>query len=77
MLDNIKQHPTWVQWKKDHPNGNALIILVGLVFIWRGIWSFLDAYLFPSYPLLSYLVSISVGAAILYLDDFNLSNLRR
>ena len=77
MLDSFKQHPTLVQWKKENPNANAVVILIGLVMIWRGIWSLLDMFLFPSMPLLSYLVSIALGAAVLYLDDFNVNNLRR
>ena len=77
MLESFKQHPTLVQWEKEHPNANAVVILIGLVMIWRGIWSLLDTYLFPSSPLLSYLVSIGLGAAVLYLDDFNVNSLRR
>lgn len=77
MLEKIKKNPKFLQWKSDYPNANAVIILVGIVMIWRGIWSLLDMYLFPGSPLVSYLVSIALGAVLLYLDGFSIDNLKR
>jgi hypothetical protein len=47
------------------------------VMLWRGVWGLLDTYLFPGSPTLSYLVCIGLGAAILYLDNFSIDNLKR
>lgn len=77
MLEKFKQNPKFAQWKTEHPNANALIILVGIVMIWRGIWNLLDRYLFPNAPFLSCALSIALGAVLLYLDDFSVKNLKR
>lgn len=44
-----------------------LSILEAVVFvtIWRGTWGLLDIYLFPNYPQISYLTSISIGVILL------------
>lgn len=77
MFDKLKQHPTIAQLKAQHPNANTLVVILAIIMLWRGVWGLLDTYLFPGSPVFSYLVSIALGALILYLDDFRVENLKR
>jgi hypothetical protein len=77
MLKQIKDSPKLEQLKARHPNANTIVIVFAIVMLWRGVWGLLDTYLFPGSPTLSYLVSIGLGAAILYLDNFRIDNLKR
>lgn len=52
-----------------------VITYTGLIMIWRGVWGISDVYLFPGDYLLSHLVSLLIGFAIIYLNDFSLSEL--
>lgn len=77
MFDKLKQHPAIAQFKAQHPNANTLVVILAIIMLWRGVWGLLDTYLFPGSPMFSYLVSIALGALILYLDDFRVENLKR
>jgi hypothetical protein len=77
MLKQIKDSPKLEHFKARHPNANAVVIIFAIVMLWRGVWGLLDTYLFPGSPTLSYLVCIGFGAAILYLDNFSIDNLKR
>ena len=44
----------------------ALILALGAVFFWRGVWGLLDVYLFPNNMVLSYSISIGIGIVVLY-----------
>lgn len=77
MLNKIKENPALTQFKENHPNANAAVILLAIIMVWRGVWGLLDLYLFPGTPFLSYIVSIGLGFVILYLDGFSLDNLKR
>jgi hypothetical protein len=46
-----------------------LIIVIGVVAVWRGFWDLLDMYFFPGNPLLSDILSICLGIFLLYLPD--------
>lgn len=46
-----------------------LIIVVGVVGVWRGMWDLIDAYFLPGNPLLSDILSIVIGLFLLYLPD--------
>ncbi len=46
-----------------------IVIVIGVVAVWRGIWDLLDMYLFPQNQLLSDGVSIILGIFLLYLPD--------
>lgn len=46
---------------------NVIAGLVGLVFIWRGVWGLLDLFLLPSHPVKSRIVSIIIGFLIVLL----------
>ena len=43
------------------------ILFLGGVFLWRGAWNLLDAYLLPSTPFLSSMISLAIGALIVSL----------
>lgn len=77
MLDKIKQNQTINKLKNDHPNANAVVIVLGIIMLWRGVWGLLDQYLFPGSPTLSYMASLGLGILVLYLDDFSLDDLKR
>ncbi len=77
MLNNIKNNPKLHELKQQHPNLNAIIIVLGIIMLWRGVWGLLDLYLFPGSPTLSYLITILLGVLLLYLDDFSMDNLKR
>jgi hypothetical protein len=77
MLRNIKQNLKINELKQQHPNANAIIIVLGIIMLWRGVWGLLDIYLFPGSPTLSHLVTIALGILLLYLDDFSMDNLKR
>jgi Fuseless len=77
MLNKIKQLPQFQQFKAQHPSCNAIIIVLAIIMFWRGVWGLLDTYLFPGYPTLSHLVSAVIGVVILYINEFNIDNLKR
>lgn len=77
MLKQIKDSPKLAQFKSLHPNANAAVIVFAIIMLWRGVWGLLDTYLFPGSPILSYFVCIGLGAVILYLDNFNIKDLKR
>lgn len=39
------------QWKRKKKELHTLLIVIAIIFIWRGIWGLLDVYLLPNYPL--------------------------
>jgi hypothetical protein len=77
MIDKLKTSPNVVEFKRRHPNANAVVIVLGIIMLWRGVWGLLDTYLLPGSPTLSYLLSIVLGVLILYLDGFSVENLKR
>jgi hypothetical protein len=52
-----------------------LIIVIGVVLVWRGLWQLADRFLFPDHSLLSDIVGIFIGLFLLYLPDKDLSHL--
>lgn len=52
-----------------------LIIVVGVILVWRGVWQLADRFLFPGQPILSETLSIIIGLFLLYLPDRDLSHL--
>ena len=67
MKSNLLQH-----LKKTHRNLYSLIIGLAILLYWRGLWGLMDVYLFPNNELISYIVSIVVGLALLFFNDFRL-----
>ena len=53
--------------EKHHQLLASMIVGVGIVSLWRGMWGLLDLYLIPENPLVSYLLSSLVGVTILYI----------
>jgi hypothetical protein len=55
--------------KKHHQALFSLIIVVGVVFVWRGVWNLVDRYWFPEsmHPTVSDISGILVGIIILLL----------
>ena len=56
-------------------NLQLIMLAVGVVAVWRGVWGFLDLYLFPNDQILSFSISIIVGLAILYFQDQKVNEL--
>lgn len=64
LLKNLKNFR-----KNRDSNLNILIECIAIVMIWRGVWDFLDIYLFPDDPFMSNLISIALWIIILLVDD--------
>jgi hypothetical protein len=77
LLEQLKQNSPLAGLKNLHPTVNAVVIILAIIMLWRGVWGLLDEYLFPGSPTFSYLLSIALGGLILYLDDFSLKDLKR
>ncbi|MDH5481059.1 MAG: hypothetical protein OEX11_09905 [Nitrosomonas sp.] len=75
--DTRLQKPLFTNLKKTRSTFNSIIIVVAIIMLWRGVWGLLDIYLFPEMPTLSFVVSISIGLVVLYLNDFQLDNLKK
>ncbi len=46
-----------------------MVLVLGAVFIWRGVWNILDHYFFPHDWLLSNLLSVGFGVFLVFLLD--------
>lgn len=53
-----------------------ICIVLGIVFVWRGMWGLMDLYLFPEQPTLSFTVSVLLGIFFLWAHDKRLKDLR-
>lgn len=51
--------------KKDKLLVKALMIGLAVIAFWRGAWGLMDIFLFPQYPVFSYIFSIILGMGIL------------
>jgi len=54
---------------------STLLVVVGVVLVWRGLWNLMDIYFFPGKPVLSNILSVLIGVLIFYLPDRDLSEL--
>lgn len=52
-----------------------ILVVTGVVFVWRGIWNLIDMYILPGDPLMSNLLGIFLGVLILYLPDNDIKEL--
>lgn len=77
-LDNLKDE--YIEFtsnlQKKYRIISTIIIAVGIIFVWRGVWVLTDIFLLPENYTLSAIVSILIGLGILYFRNFNLSELR-
>lgn len=58
----------------------SLLVVIGLVLIWRGIWYILDKIdklFFGGSHVITTIIGIIIGIAILYLPDQDLKELRK
>lgn len=63
---SLRRDPTFI------PN---LVMCVGVVLVWRGVWSLVDMYFYPDFPLVSNILSILLGVFIIYLPDNSFTQL--
>ena len=63
-----------LQIRKRHQFTYSLLIMLGVICVWRGVWSLLDTYLIPGQPIWSYLISIIFGVVILAVTHYKLSD---
>lgn len=71
MQDKIRQHP--IRYISQN-----LIVVTGVVLIWRGIWHLLDAfdlYVLGGNPFISTVFGIIIGFALLYVPDHDLKEI--
>jgi len=54
----------------------TIIIAFAIISFWRGVWGIMDLYLFPENLLMSFSISILIGAVILYFTKNLLSSLK-
>lgn len=52
-----------------------LALAAGVILVWRGIWSLADMYLAVDHPIVSAVLSIVLGVAILSVTDRKLNEL--
>lgn len=54
---------------------SSLIVVAGVVLVWRGLWNLMDIYFFPGEPLISNSLGILAGLILLYLPDDDIKEL--
>jgi len=65
------------KFRRDYDsNWNIFLVCIAIVMIWKWIRDLLDMYIFPNYPLLSNLICIGIGVAVLLVDDGKLWELQ-
>lgn len=65
----------FVELKKHHQLGFSLIIVSGMICMWRGIWGLLDLYLVPDMPGLSFALSLLVGIIIISTTHYTIEKI--
>lgn len=63
--------------KNPDSNLNIFVVCIAIIMIWRWVWSLLDMYIFPDYPLISNIVCIIIWIIILLVDDGRLWELEQ
>jgi hypothetical protein len=60
MEENMKEEVAFVRsgWRKQL---NILVLGLGTIFVWRGVWTLNDELIFKSDPVLSACISIVIG----------------
>lgn len=51
--------------RQHHQRLFALIIAIGVILLWRGMWGLADLHIFPNNELYSYSLSVAIGLIIL------------
>lgn len=70
-----QKKPKGLSFKLDKYFLRNLVVVLGVVMVWRGLWDIVDKYFLPGNPLLSDVFSIIIGILLLYLPDSNLDDL--
>ena len=52
-----------------------ILIVLGVVLVWRGTWHLIDMYFLPDHPVWSNTIGILIGLFLLYLPTGNLTHL--
>ncbi len=65
----------FVELKKHHQLGFSLVIMSGMVCLWRGIWGLLDIYLLPGQPAVSYGASFLLGVLIIIATHYTIDKI--
>lgn len=52
-----------------------LLLAIGVVAVWRGVWGLMDLYIFPNDLIMSFTASIIIGVVLLLLNDRKLDEL--
>ena len=71
----LSKHIQWLSLRWEPNFLRSMVIVIGVVFVWRGLWNLMDMYLLPDDFLLSNIVWIGLGIFLLYLIDGDLDNL--
>ena len=66
---------TFSKLKKHHQLLFSLIIMSGLVCLWRGMWGLLDLYFFAADPTTSFALSIVLGCAVIVVTHYTIDRL--
>jgi len=53
----------------------VVIVAVAIVMFWYGMFGLLKTFLFSDNKILSYLVALSIGLFVLFVNDFKLDEL--
>lgn len=61
--------------KSEHQAIFAVLIAIGVVAVWRGLWGLMDLYLLPQDEATSFSLSILIGLAILGATHYTVKEL--
>lgn len=61
--------------KTHHQLFFSLIIMSGMISLWRGLWGLLDLYLFPDQPTFSFLASVLLGVLIISVTHYTVDKI--
>lgn len=61
--------------RKTYHNGYVIVVATAVVMFWHGMFGLLDTYLFPHMPVVGYVVALSIGLFVLFVNDFRLDEL--
>ena len=64
-----------ISLKKHHQLLFSLIIMSGMICLWRGIWGLLDMCLIPNNLSLSYILSVILGVGIISATHYTIDKL--
>ncbi|NUJ97982.1 hypothetical protein HGA92_04320 [Candidatus Gracilibacteria bacterium] len=57
-------------------NTQILLASIAVIMVWRGVWNFLDYYIFPESFFVSNFISIILGGLIIFFNDFDIEELK-